>query len=150
MSIPAELRRVLEAGDPGHAPGEPTTCYLLYGDNLVESLEVYSVDEYEKLVAAIDEMDDDDEEKEFVTQYMIAQVQTLSVDKDGRVVLPLKRREKLGVPEGELILRGALDHFEIWKSDRYEVTVKDRSARFLAGKGANYNPRSAIKKKKKD
>jgi MraZ protein len=148
MSIPAELRRVLESGDPSHAPGEPTICYLVYGDHLTESLEVYSVDEYEKLVAAIDEMDDDDEEKEFVTQYMIAQVQTLSVDKDGRVVLPLKRREKLGVPEGELMLRGKLDHFEIWKADRYEVTVKSRSENFLASKGANYNPRRAIKKKK--
>ncbi len=144
MSVPADFRRVLEAADPDWKPGGPCRCQVVYGDHLEERLQVYSLVEYDKVMARIEEMPDSDSNKDVITHLMITQSEPLTVDKDGRTVLPLKRREKLGVTEGELSFRGRLSHFEIWKAESYSEEVSAPIKEFLADKPKNFNPLSLV------
>ena len=41
MSVPADFRRVLEAGDPDWTTGLQVGLYVIYGDHLKDSLHVY-------------------------------------------------------------------------------------------------------------
>ncbi len=144
MSVPADFRRVLEAGDPDWAAGLPMKCQVVYGDHLEARLQVYSVTEYDKVMARIEAMPDADPNKDHITHLMITQSEPLTVDKDGRAVLPLKRREKLGLTEGMLSFRGRLSHFEIWKEEDYDAEVSAPVKDFLSDKPKNFNPLSMV------
>ena len=56
MSVPADFRRVLEAGDPEWTTGLQAGLYLLYGDHLKEPLHAYTVEEFRKTMADINAM----------------------------------------------------------------------------------------------
>ena len=144
MSVPADFRRVLEEGDPQWNPGQAVRCQIIYGDHLDERLQIYSVNEYEKIMARIEGMPDSDPNKDVVTHIMITQSEPLTLDKDGRTVLPMRHREKLGVREGDLSARGRLSHFELWKRESYGERVSAPVREFLADKGANFNPMSLV------
>lgn len=144
MSVPADFRRALEAGDPHWQPGQPVRAQLIYGDHLHERVQVYSMIEFDKIVDRIAAMPDSDPNKDNVTHLMITQSEPLGIDKDGRTVMALKHRQKLGIESGELSFRGRITHFEIWKKSDYvkEVTapVKD----YLRDKPKNFNPLSDV------
>jgi len=53
MSIPADFRRVLEAGDPAWNPGQSPRMYLLYGDHLRNQLQGYTVAEFDAVIKEI-------------------------------------------------------------------------------------------------
>jgi len=144
MSIPADFRRVLEAGDPDWTPGLQVGLYLVYGDHLKESLHVYTVAEHRNIMAGIEEMPRGDKKRKMLTHLMITQSEYMSVDKDGRVVLPMKRREKLGLSEGNLSFRGMVDHFEIWKDETYTSTVSDDVKDWLAEQPDDFDPLSLL------
>jgi MraZ protein len=144
MSIPADFRRVLEAGDPEWAPGLPIRCQIVYGDHLFERLQVYSVVEFEKIMTRIETTPDSNKDKANITHLMITQSEPLTVDKDGRTVLPIRHREKLGMTEGDLSFRGCLSYFELWPAESYKEKVSAPSKEFLADKGENFNPMSLI------
>lgn len=150
MSIPADFRRALEAGDPDWTSGQPIQCKLIYGDHLENALQVYAMADYDKLAAEIEEMDED-EDKELAMQVLITQSETLTVDKDGRVVMPLKRREKLGLTEGELTFRGRLSFFEIWKAETYAevvtAAVQEQIKEKAKGSTGGFNPLRLVRKK---
>ena len=144
MSVPADFRRVLEAGDPDWTTGLQVGLYVIYGDHLKDSLHVYTVTEYRKMMAEIEEMPKGDPNRKMVSHLMITQSEFMSIDKDGRVVLPLKRREKLGLSEGMLSFRGMVGHFEIWKDDTYQSSVGDKVKDWLADKGEDFDPLSML------
>lgn len=144
MSIPADFRRVLEAGDPDWTTGLQVGLYLVYGDHLKESLHVYTVAEHRAIMASIEQMPRGDKKRKMLTHLMITQSEYMSVDKDGRVVLPLKRREKLGLSEGMLSFRGMVDHFEIWKDETYTSAVSDDVKGWLAEQPDDFDPLSML------
>ena len=123
MSIPADFRRVLEAGDPEWTPGLSPRMFLLYGDHLKNELHGYTVDEFNKVVAQINGMQRGSVNKKRLQRLIIGQSIKLDVDKDGRTVMPLKQRQKLGINDGELAFSGLGDHFEIWKSEVFDEEV---------------------------
>jgi MraZ protein len=50
----------------------------------------------------------------------------VEIDDDGRIVLPPKVREKVGMTAsegGEAVLAGSLDTFQLWKADTYEADI---------------------------
>jgi MraZ protein len=144
MSIPADFRRVLEAGDPNWTSGNPVTLYLNYGDHLKDRLQVRTATEHANIMADIQAMPKGDKARKMLTQLVIVQSERMSVDKDGRIVLPLKHRKKLGLDEGPLSFRGMVDHFEIWKDDVYETTVSESTAAWLAEQDDDFDPLSLL------
>lgn len=140
MSIPADFRRVLELGDPAWAPGLTPRMYLLYGDHLTQQLHGYTVAEFTAVVAQINALPRGSERKQILSRLIIGQSIRLDVDKDGRTVMPIKQRQKLGITEGELTFSGLGDHFEIWRSDRFDTDVAQTIAAYLADKPSGFDP----------
>ena len=59
---------------------------------------------------------------------------TLAIDEDGRTVLPTKVREKTGLSAegGEAVFAGALDTFQLWKSETYAADIRRAAEEDLA------------------
>ena len=144
MSIPADFRRVLEAGDPNWQSGQPVQAQIIYGAHLHERIQVYSIAEFRKIVARIQSMPDDDPNKEPVTEILITQSEPLTIDKDGRTVLGIRHRKKLDVDEGLLSFGGKITHFDIRKSENYEAEVATPVKDYLSDKPKNFNPLSVV------
>ena len=144
MSIPADFRRVLEAGDPNWTDGLNPRLYLLYGDHLKHQLHGYSVTEFQDVVAQINALPRGSDAKKKLSRLIIGQSICLEIDKDGRTVMPINQRRKLGLEEGELTFSGLGDHFEIWKAETFAVEVSDEITGWLAEQGDGFDPLSLL------
>ena len=144
MSIPADFRRVLETGDPDWTPGLSPRMYLLYGDHLKNELHGYTVDEFSAVIAQINAMPRGSAAKRKLSHLYIGQSIRLDVDKDGRTVMPIRQREKLGLKDGELYFRGVGDHFEIWKAETFTEEVSDSLKGWLNEQVEGFDPLSLL------
>jgi MraZ protein len=144
MSIPADFRRVLETGDPEWTPGLFPRMYLLYGDHLKNELHGYTVNEFTALVDQINAMPRGSANKKKLSRLIIGQSIKLDVDKDGRTVMPIKQRQKLGLTDGELKFGGLGDHFEIWKAETFTAEIADDMTDWLDAQGDDFDPLSLL------
>ena len=144
MSVPASFRRVLEANDPDWTEGLPVRLYLNYGAHLKQNLRIYSVRALSRIADRIASLPEGSELQIRLNRLYLGQSEELTVDKDGRLVMPAKRREKLGLVEGETTLMGLGSYFEVWKSETYEATVADDTEDWLAENAAGVDPLSLI------
>lgn len=144
MSIPADFRRVLETGDPDWTPALSPRMYLLYGDHLKNELHGYTVDEFSAVIAQINAMPRGSAAKRKLSHLYIGQSIRLDVDKDGRTVMPIRQREKLGLKDGELYFRGVGDHFEIWKAETFTEEVSDSLKGWLNEQVEGFDPLSLL------
>lgn len=118
VSIPAAFRRVLEEGDPDWEAGANPNLVLVYGRPGKRCLEGYSlkmIDEVDEMIAELPRFSREREalERMINTQSIYAQV-----DENGRMVLPAKLRESIGV-KGEATFAGMGDKFQIWEPGAY-------------------------------
>jgi MraZ protein len=144
MSIPADFRRVLEAGDPDWTEGLTPQLYLLYGDHLRHSVHAYTVTAFQGIAAKINAMPLGSPERKRLSRLILGQSIKLEVDKDGRTVMPIRQRQKIGLTEGEVFFSGAGDHFEIWKSDTFASTVGQSVTDWLAEQPEDFDPLSLL------
>lgn len=144
MSIPADFRRVLESQDPDWTDGLNPRMYLLYGDHLKKELHVYTVAEFAKLVDMINALPKGSDAKKKLSHLYIGQSMRMEIDKDGRTVMPIRQREKLGLKDGELYFRGVGDHFEIWKSETFTKMVVEDMTSWLDSQGDDFDPLSLL------
>ena len=144
MSIPAKFRRVIEEGDPEWSSGKPMTAKILYGKHLGESLQIMTVLEFRAKMARILAMPDSDPNKKHVKRLYLGYSDELSIDKDGRVVLGQRYREKLGVDEGELSFMGHGDFIQVWKDESFEQAVDAPMDAWLADQGDDFDPMSLV------
>ncbi len=144
MSIPAPYRRVLEACDPDCGPGKTPRMQIIYGAHLKDALHVYSIEEYDRIVAQINAMPRGDKDRAKLSFLMITQSATLDVDKDGRIILPIAMRKKLGIDEGDIYFRGMGDHFEMWKAETFEAEVVEDVRGWLDDQEEGFDPLSLL------
>lgn len=142
VSIPAAFRRVLESGDPSWPETPRPKLVMVYGDERRQFVECYSVNEMKRVEALIARLPKGQTRRRFLERNLITQSVTVEVDDDGRIVLPQKVREKLGVSAEDLqggfeaMFAGALETFQLWRRDSYEAQMAaDAAAEFedLAG-----------------
>lgn len=126
VSIPAAFRRVLEAGDPDSSRKR---IVIVYGDARRAYAECYSITQAQKLEEKIRQLPLGSRERRMLERNIVTLSVTLEIDDDGRIVLPPKVREKIGLSAddltkgGEAVLAGALDTFQIWKRDTYDSEI---------------------------
>lgn len=149
LSVPADFRRVLEAGDPaarggGALPG----LFIQYGPHLKGCLMVQTVDAFTEIMSAIMAIRprnaEEAEARRLAQVSILGNAIRLELDRDGRVVLPQRQRAKLGLTEGEVIILGLGDNFEIWPAASYEAQVAAPAAQRLEEMGAAHDPMTAI------
>lgn len=152
MSIPAKFREVLQAGDPGWREGAGTAFQLVYGDNLGNHLEARTLANHAAIAGSIAAWEpvteEEQEEKDATEHFMLTQSQAIEVDRDGRIVMPARFREQLGLKEGEVAFAGKGDRFEIWSATTYEVEVAAKKRAFLASR-PGFNPITALARAKR-
>ncbi len=148
MSIPSDFRRVLEANDPNWTEGLSPSLYLLYGDHLKDRLEAYTVAAFNEVaqgIMAIRPRTPEETIRKTMSQRLILGMSVrLEVDRDGRIVMPVRQRQKLGLTEGEVIFSGAGDHFEIWAAATYQDKVAAEMQAFLASQPEGFDPMTLV------
>ena len=130
VSIPALFRRVIEANDPDWTEGLAPEIIIVHGDHRRKYLECYTV-------AAMQEVDDKiaaiprgTRRRRMLEQMFQAKSFHTSVDETGRLVLPARLRQQIGL-EGEAVFTAAGDTFQIWKPETYEAERLAETAAWL-------------------
>ena len=138
VSIPAAFRAALEKNDPEWSAGQPTRLYLQYSDDLNGFLRAWDVNSFERRQRQFQQWPSGPRKK-LAIRYFFRQVQVILLDKDGRMVMPLKLRERLGVTgDDDLQLRGLGDYFELWRLETAEA--EDDHDALLAEMGPDFDP----------
>lgn len=139
MSIPADFRRVLEVGDPDWTDGLNPKLVILYGDHLKDSLHAYTIEAFTEIEDGILSLPRGSENRRFLSRTVLGQSLTTEVDRDGRVVLPIRHRNKIGLVS-EAFFLAAGDHFEIWNPETFEAEEEAATRAWLAEKPADFDP----------
>lgn len=140
VSIPASFRRVLEAGDPAWQPNADPEIIIVYGDHRRKYLECYTVDGANDMSEKISKLPVGSIERDMLETLVNGQTLSTTIDNTGRIVLPQKLRDKIGVAAGDdayMIAKG--DTFHIWKPETYETIQKARTEAWLEAQGEDFN-----------
>jgi len=139
VSIPALFRRVLEAGDPEWTSGLAPSLVIVYGDQRQNYLECYTVE-------AINEVDDQiaalprgSNGRRMLERLFNGLSFPTSVDETGRLVLPAKLRQKIGL-DGEAFFIASGDTFQIWKPETYESEELLKTESWLEDQPEGFDP----------
>ena len=145
MSIPAEYRRLLQLGDPQCQPDGNPRLRVIYGQHLKQHVQVYSITEFQRIVDEIYAMPrEKSADQKRLSHLMITQSSEFEVDKDGRIILPVKLRAKLEIEEGDVYFRGLVSYFEMWNNDIFESTVNADIDDWLGEMGDDFDPMSML------
>ena len=139
VSIPASFRRVLETSDPDWTDGLNPNLVIVYGPARQRYLECYTI-------AAINEVDDKiaalprgGQARRLLERMFNGQSVATSVDETGRLVLPQKLREKIGL-DGEAFFLATGDTFQIWKPETYDAEEAASLDDWLDEQPDNFDP----------
>lgn len=128
VSVPALFRRVLEAEDPDWTEGLNPNIVIVYGDHRRRYLECYTMAAIAEVDKQIARLPRGSMERRMLERMFNGQSHPTSVDETGRLVLPLKLRQKVGL-EGEAFFIATGDTFQIWKPETYdELELKKTEA----------------------
>ena len=143
MSIPADFRRVLEAGDPDYPANSTPRLVVLYGPHLKNCLHAYTVEAMTEIEDSIRRLPRGSQNRKQAARLILGKSWETEVDKDGRIVLPKERREQISL-SGEAVMVAAGDYFEIWNAETYRATEAAAADAFLAGMPDDFDPLSLI------
>lgn len=122
VSIPASFRRVIEACDTDWTTGLLPRIIIVYGGPTRDYLEGFTIE-------AMDEVDDKiaafprgSAKRKAMERLYSAQSVEVIVDDTGRIVLPAKLRDKIGL-DGMAKFVSSGDTFEIWKPEAYDASI---------------------------
>jgi MraZ protein len=123
VSIPAAFRRVLEGGDPMWREASRLRMVMVYGGSHRSFVECYPIVEMRALEDMIVRLPRGTARRRILEHNFITLSQVVDVDDDGRIVLPAKVRDKLGIDAagGEAVFAGTLETFQLWRADTYEA-----------------------------
>lgn len=142
VSIPASFRRVLEAGDPAWTEGLNPELVIVYGDHRRAYLDCYTMAAIEEVDAQIDRLPRGSQSRKVLQRLFHGQSFPTSVDETGRLVLPAKLREKIGLTH-EAFFIAAGDTFQIWKPEAYKAEEADVVA-WLDDQPDDFDPLSLL------
>jgi MraZ protein len=118
VSIPAAFRRVLEENDPDYTSGLNPNLIIVYGNSkrtFLEGFSVASINEVDEKIAALPR---GSKSRRILERMFSGQALHTSIDETGRLVLPQKIREKVGIINDAIFIASG-DTFQIWHPDTY-------------------------------
>ena len=127
VSVPAHFRRILDLEDPVSVDSPRTRMVLIYGGKSRNFVECYSKAGADALARDIEAMPQGEKPRLRAERELITQSTTIEIDDDGRIVLPPKVREKMGLaPEdlslgAEAVFAGATNRFKLYRRDTYDA-----------------------------
>ena len=145
VSIPALFRRVLEAGDPDWTDGLRPQLVIVYGDHRRKFLECYTIEAIDEVDSQIANMTRGSMERRMLERLIHGQSYPTEVDGDGRLVLPQKLRDKVGL-DNEAFFIASGDTFQIWKPETYESEELSKTEAWLDELPDDFDPLSLLDK----
>jgi DNA-binding transcriptional regulator/RsmH inhibitor MraZ len=142
LTVPRDVREVLEAGDPvgrarsgetgkgetGKGEAAKVRLVLAWGDMRFPYVTGYTFDGHQDIAEALDALDPDDPRVAELTSKLIEKSETIRVDEDGRCVLGKRLRERLGFieadgtpGEGMVVFAGRGSYLRLWPQAAYEA-----------------------------
>ena len=118
VSIPAPFRRVLQDCDPEWKEGLSPNIVIVYGDHRRNYLEGYHMEAIEEVDAKIAKLPRGSKPRRMLEKLFNGQSHPTQVDDGGRLVLPAKLRDKVGI-KGEAYFIATGDTFQIWEPGAY-------------------------------
>lgn len=130
ISIPAAFRRILEADDPATSDSQRPRLYMVYGGRRRNFVECYSKIGADRLAADVNSMDDGSDERIKAELNLITRSAMIEIEPDGRIVLPPKVREKIGLvgeigDKAEVAFAGLSNRFRLYRRDVYDAEFAD-------------------------
>ena len=139
VSIPASFRRVIEACDPNWTTGSRPNIVIVYGGEDRSFLEVYTMEAVEEIDQQIDLMQRGTVERAEIEELMYGQSHEANIDDDGRLVLPQKLREKIGLDKEAFFVSSGTS-FKIWDPVAYEAEQSAAVAARAVARPKGYDP----------
>ena len=145
VSIPAQFRRVLEAGDPGWSDGKSPEFVIVYGDHRRNYLECYTIDAIGEVDDQIADLARGSLERRMLERLFSGQSHSTNVDETGRLVMPAKLRTKISL-EAEAFFIATGDTFQIWKPETYEAEELAKTEAWLENLPQDFDPLTLLDK----
>jgi MraZ protein len=120
LALPKRVREQLRA---------PKTLFVTPGPD--QCLWVYSEAGLEKLAEKLDQRPATDAEARVFRRLYFAQIESVDVDRTGRILLPDRLLQFAGLGH-EIVLIGVRDHLEIWDGGRWQQYLSQNASRFDA------------------
>ncbi len=119
MSIPSDFRAVLTDGDPRCPENPLPRLVVLHGPHIKDCLHVYTIEAMEEIEEGIKRLPRGSAERKKASRKILGKSWETEVDKDGRIVLPQRLREQIGL-DGLATMTAMGDYFELWDATTYE------------------------------
>ena len=139
VSIPALFRRVLEASDPDWTEGLNPNLVIVYGGERQKYLECFTMEAIDEVDRKIAKMPRGSMERRMLEKMFNGQSLPASVDETGRLVLPAKLRQKVGL-SGEAYFIATGDTFQIWNPDTYGEVEEAKTEAWLEDLPEDFDP----------
>ena len=130
---------MLESCDPNWTPALNPELVIVYGDHRRNYLECYTMEAIEEVDNKIDALPRGSMERKMLQRLFHGQSYPTNVDETGRLVLPAKLRQKIGL-EGEAFFIAAGDTFQIWKPETYEAEELAKTEEWLDELPEDFDP----------
>lgn len=132
VSIPAAFRRVLELGDPESGPqgtGENVNVVaprvvMVLGDRADKYLEGYTMEAILEMRAKVKRLPVKSSSRRYLQHKYSSNTVTLNVDEAGRMVLPQRLRDKIGLKKDAEFV-GAGETFQVWLPEDYAIEASE-------------------------
>ena len=129
VSIPAPLRRILEQANPAESSRASVIMVYGAGGKHVQCFSTRGAQDLYDMIAR----HPIGKSKSALELAFVTRSAEVEIDEDGRLVLPPKVRDRIGVTPEALAsgfmaaFAGKLDRFELWLGDTYEAETPDMS-----------------------
>jgi MraZ protein len=128
ISIPAAFRRILETDDPALAENARPRLYMVYGGKARNFVECYSKRGADQLAADIEAMEMGSPERTRAERDLISRSVMVEIEPDGRIVLPVRVRDKMGFAAemptaAEAAFAGFTNRFRLYRREVYDAEL---------------------------
>lgn len=134
VSVPASFRRVIQSADPEWRDGVLPRLILVYGGKTRDYIEGFTINAMEEVEEKIARHPRGSARRKAMERLYSTQSLETVLDETGRIVLPARLREKIGVT-GEAVFAATHDTFQIWAPEAYERAIER-----AAGEDEEFDP----------
>ena len=122
VSIPARFRRVFEASDPDFEPGRRAQLVVVYGFADWTHLRLYTIDAITEIDEGIGRMARGSAMRTYLETLMNGLSEEAEIDADGRLVLPQRLREKIGLDDRAFFMAQG-DYLKVSTPETHEADL---------------------------
>lgn len=118
VSIPAKFRRVFEGSDPDWQAGKRPQLVIVHGTRDWNWLQLFTIEAMEEIEDGIAAMPRGSATRNLLANIYHGHAEEAEIDGDGRLVLPQKLREKIGLSDSAFFI-SAGDSLKLWEPSVY-------------------------------